>query len=335
MVLLDALYINSGGGKVLLDYLIEKINEKKINFFFLLDDRIVNNHYNLSNKKVLYLKSGLFTRHNFYRKNKTKFDSVFTFANIPPTISLDCKVYTYFQNVLYLEKKTYNFSFFFKKIIFNYYKNYTDYYFVQSKIVKDKLSDKNIEKDKILIFPFFKSDFNFKRKKIDTKSINFIYVSSGEKHKNHYNLLLAFKKYNQIYPSSSLTLTISPNYKKLILLINKLKNSNINIRNVGNISHEKIINEYRKSDVVIFPSKNESFGLGLIEAASMSIPIISSNKDYVHQIVKPSVTFDPENKEEIFKSMINHESFCEKPSEIIVNNKIDEMLKFIIQNINN
>ena len=40
MRVLDALYINSGGGKVLLDYLIKNILSKEIDFFFLLDNRV-------------------------------------------------------------------------------------------------------------------------------------------------------------------------------------------------------------------------------------------------------------------------------------------------------
>jgi hypothetical protein len=41
LVLIDALFINKGGGAVLLDYLIEQLlaNGKRDDFFFLLDPR--------------------------------------------------------------------------------------------------------------------------------------------------------------------------------------------------------------------------------------------------------------------------------------------------------
>jgi hypothetical protein len=41
MILIDTLYINKGGGKILLEYLIDYVVEKKTSndFFFLFDDR--------------------------------------------------------------------------------------------------------------------------------------------------------------------------------------------------------------------------------------------------------------------------------------------------------
>ena len=44
MLLVDALHINNSGGLVLLDYLIKSIEKCKINAFYLLDDRLVNNY---------------------------------------------------------------------------------------------------------------------------------------------------------------------------------------------------------------------------------------------------------------------------------------------------
>ena len=327
MILLDALYVNNGGGKVLLDYLIKKIVTKKLDFYFLLDNRI-KEKYVLPTKNFIYLKPTFFNRHLFYLKNKNKFTSVFTFANIPPTIRLSCRVYTYLQNIHYVDKSPPSFTFFLKKNIFNFLISNSDYYIVQSNLMKRKLSKLFLNKNKILVFPFFDFNQSLIKRNIDKKKINFIYVSSGEKYKNHVNLLKAFQKYNLKFPESILTLTISKKYNDLILLINKLKNDGIKIKNLGSISHKKIFNEYKKADVTIFPSSNESFGLGLIEAAQMNMPIITSNKDYVFQIIKPSATFDCENYLSIYECMSNHDRYVSKPSEIIVKNKIDEMLNF-------
>ena len=40
MILVDALYINKGGGKVLLDLLIIKLQKNNIETFYLLDKRV-------------------------------------------------------------------------------------------------------------------------------------------------------------------------------------------------------------------------------------------------------------------------------------------------------
>jgi glycosyltransferase involved in cell wall biosynthesis len=330
MILLDATYVNTGGGKVLLDYLIKKIIHKKLNFFFLLDYR-TKDSYSFLEKHVVYIKSSFLQRHFFYLKNKNTFDSVISFGNIPPSVKLNCVVHTYFQNVLFIENKFYSLKFILKKIIFNTLLKNTDYFLVQSELVKKQLS-KKIDKNKIVVYPFFESNFISERNKIDVKKINFIYVSSGEKYKNHINLLKAFEKYNKRFPESCLTLTISEHYTGLLTLIEKMKKNRINIKNLGNLKHYDLIKEYAKADVMIFPSKNESFGLGLLEAAQMNMPVISSKLDYVFQIIKPSATFNPDNYISIYNCMCNYEEFYKTPAKSIITNKIDKMLNFIINN---
>ena len=49
----------------------------------------------------------------------------------------------------------------------------------------------------------------------------------------------------------------------------------------------------KSSTALIYPSKIESFGMPLIEAQILNIPVIASELDYVRDIVVPSETFDP------------------------------------------
>ena len=44
MILIDAVYINESGGKVLFDYLIEQMERQNLSIFYLIDKRIENNH---------------------------------------------------------------------------------------------------------------------------------------------------------------------------------------------------------------------------------------------------------------------------------------------------
>ena len=41
MILIDALYINNGGGKVLLDYLVEHLEVTNLPIYYLLDKQAV------------------------------------------------------------------------------------------------------------------------------------------------------------------------------------------------------------------------------------------------------------------------------------------------------
>ncbi len=93
MILIDALYINNGGGKVLLDYLISSLENQNKKVFYLLDKRVENCIPKISNKnKVLFLKASLYARRNFYITHRTHFSTVLCFGNLPPNIKLTAKI---------------------------------------------------------------------------------------------------------------------------------------------------------------------------------------------------------------------------------------------------
>ena len=93
MILVDALYINSGGGKVLLDYLIQELEKTDKKIYYLLDNRIKDNIQQIKDtNKVLYLPASFNKRHLFYKENKNLFSTVLCFGNLPPNIRLKAKV---------------------------------------------------------------------------------------------------------------------------------------------------------------------------------------------------------------------------------------------------
>ena len=334
MILIDAIYINQGGGKVLLDLLIDELISKKINVHFLFDERVKHDYVFLS-KNATFINSSLLKRFYFYFINRNKFSSVFTFGNFPPPIKLKCNVYSYFQNLILIESNFISFKLSAKRLIFKYFFYNTNHWFVQSNVVKKKLLKLSKFPIPIHVFPFYNEinrDVSFK--KINESSIKYIYVSSAENYKNHTNLLMAFEKYNTRYPNSSLTLTVSKKYNKVIELIDKLKHKKINIINLGLRNNNEIIEKYLESDVMIFPSTKESFGLGLIEAAQLSMPIISSDLDYVYEVIEPSNVFNPYEINSIYECMCDHYKIINKPAKINTSNKLNEMINFILINNN-
>lgn len=58
---------------------------------------------------------------------------------------------------------------------------------------------------------------------------------------------------------------------------NKLLTNEIKYRNYFNIEYEKIISLYNQSDILLFPSTYEGFGVPIIEAQASGIPVITSN----------------------------------------------------------
>ena len=102
MLLIDAIYINNGGGKILLDYLISSLEASELDVFYLLDERIRYKHPKINNGKVFFLKANFLKRQKFYLENKSRFTKVLCFGNLPPNISLNAEVYTYFHQLIYL-----------------------------------------------------------------------------------------------------------------------------------------------------------------------------------------------------------------------------------------
>ena len=77
----------------------------------------------------------------------------------------------------------------------------------------------------------------------------------------------------------------------------------IEIHFTGKVNIIDIHAIYQRVDYLIFPSLLESLGLPLIEAKLHDLPIICSRRDYVFDVCEPLLTFNPENIEEIKKSL--------------------------------
>jgi spore coat protein SA len=72
--------------------------------------------------------------------------------------------------------------------------------------------------------------------------------------------------------------------KKIKNLIRKYHLTNI--RFLGQIEHEKVVKEYHSSDIFVFPSTSDSFGIVNIEAMAAGLPIIASRVGGVETFIK-------------------------------------------------
>ena len=311
MILIDAIYINTGGGKILLDYLIEELEKTDKQIFYLLDKRIEKEKYIIkSSNIIMYLNSGFFDRINFYKQNKEKFDKIFCFGNIPPPIRLNTKVFTYFHGAAYIFLSKNDFSlknrllFFLKRKILSLWKKNTDKWIVQSSYVQEKMIERYGEnKDKIEIIPFFKSiKKNRDIRNIDKIPNSFLYVSNAYPNKNHTRLIEAFCNFYDKYKIGKLILTVSEKFDEVEELIDTKIQQEYPIENLGYVSQEVLVKYYEQSEFVIFPSTSESFGLGLIEGIEFDCKIIGANLPYTYAVCEPSIVFNPLNIESIEES---------------------------------
>ena len=65
---------------------------------------------------------------------------------------------------------------------------------------------------------------------------------------------------------------------------------------VGEISHKKVLNYIYNSDIYIFASSSETFGISLVEGMVLGLPIVCSNKSSLPEILKDGgIYFNPNN----------------------------------------
>ncbi len=332
MILFDALHINNGGGKVLLDILISELDKNNNNILFLFDSRIRGNHCSIKNNKVKYINSGFFSRLFYYLIFGRKFLFIFSFGNIPPYIKRKNQIaYTYFHQELFLNsnKRVASFSeflFFFKSKIIYLFRGNTNFWIVQSSLMLNKLSFRfSISEDLIKICPFYR-DLSSKNNlsKICDK---FIYVSDAASHKNHDFLIETFCSFYDKYKYGSLYLTVSSNFIKTYNLIIDKCNKGYPIHNLGLLDFNQISDHLSTSSYTFYPSLAESFGLGLVESIICGSKLITSDLPYVYQICIPSFTFDPRNEKSLFfafeKCMVD-----DLPdSKILIDNKLSKIIE--------
>ncbi|MGQ7853158.1 glycosyltransferase [Pedobacter sp. WC2501] len=335
MILIDAIYINNGGGKVLLDYLIYELEKTDTKIFYLLDSRVRDRHQAIkSENQIYYLEAGISRRYSFYKNRTAQFSKVFCFGNLPPNIKLTSIVYTYFHNPMYLDvPKEFStldrIKFQIKIMVLSHFKVNTSFWFVQSSLIKLKLQKKfNIRPDQVKVLPFYEQ-FGSLKEDIIREKFTYIYVSNGTPHKNHERLIDAFCQFYNRNQKGKLILTLAGDYSYLLNLISEKVREGYPIENIGYVDRDTLHEQYLKSEFLIFPSLTESFGLGLIEAIECGCKVIGADLPYTYEICKPSVIFDPI----ITNSIINafEKTLNEEIRETIpeIKNNVQELINIV------
>lgn len=148
-----------------------------------------------------------------------------------------------------------------------------------------------------------------------TSDWDFVYVADGEAHKNHRVLLAAWQLLAQDGFHPSLALTLSPRDAALKLEVQGLaREAKLRVKDLGQMPHENVLALYSTAKAMIFPSTSESFGLPLIEASQLGLPILAGELDYVRDVCKPVQTFDPTSAVSIARAV---KRFLELPEPLL------------------
>ena len=335
MILIDSVYVNEGGGLVLLKYLVTTLEKLDLDVYYLFDERVHNVFSNINANRCQFIKNSNFLRSKFYKNLDQNFISkVFCFGNAPPVYNLNVPVYVYFHNPTLIETHSdMNFSTklkcFFKQIFVNYYKKNVDIWFVQSTYMQKKLASKYFlnNSEKIKVLPFY-PQLSFSNQ-VDRLKNSFLYVSTTYPHKNHVRLIDAFCAAYDNVKKGKLTLTVPFSDKAICELICKKVSEGYPINNLGFIKRDDLSMIYKSSEYLIFPSLAETFGLGLAEAIDGGCKVIGADLLYTYEVCQPSLTFDPFSIISIQKA-IEYSILNElKSSKKIIDNDINKLIEYL------
>jgi glycosyltransferase involved in cell wall biosynthesis len=144
---------------------------------------------------------------------------------------------------------------------------------------------------------FYRPSWDYKKK----NTIKLIYVSPLFIYKNQLTVAKAYSKLKNKY--KNLEINFIGEYKHNINLFNKIINENPSVSSknfIGNKKHKEVIDSIANSDIFIFASSSESFGITLLEGMALGLPIVCSNKTSLPEILgQGGIYFNPNNYHEL------------------------------------
>ena len=164
-------------------------------------------------------------------------------------------------------------------------------------------------KNKSIIIPHgisFECQSNFIKNYDITEEINLLYVSSIVNYKNHLNVFLAAQSIKTKGYNIKLKFIGDSNKwgKRLLKKIEQLDSKTNILEYSQAIKNSELNILYQNSDIFIFASSCETFGIILLEAMSFGLPIICSNKSSMFELAKNGcLYFNPNDINELIKQI--------------------------------
>lgn len=306
---ISAANVHQGGGHALLSALLRAV-PPGVDALAILDTRfdIPKESTSARLKRVPPTIIGRLAAEWWLKENVKQGDFVLCFGNLPPLFRLRGHTAVFLQNrYLITNEDLTGFSFkirsriVLERLWFSMKVGHADRIIVQTPSMKALFEDKFRGNMSLSIMPFVVCPNGEGRHELtdcavpNDRSCDFLYVSSGEPHKNHKKLIEAWSLLAKEGLFPSLFLTINEEmFPQLSLWLREMKNKfGLRIENTGMLPHSQILELYGRAKAVIFPSTFESFGLPLVEARQAGVPVLASELDFVRDILDPVQTFDP------------------------------------------
>jgi glycosyltransferase involved in cell wall biosynthesis len=304
-VIIHAVSIHVGGGKVLLDQILTTtvLQKPKI---LICDERYPLPVCAPKDLQIYRIKPSLIARWKaeLLLKNISLENSemeILCFSNLPPAFKLKSKVILFLQNALllpgcplYSQNLKTRLRILYEKLWLFFFLNNVNEIWVQTRSMKTAL--KKIKLPVLIkpIYPVLPHPTSDIRKKYD-----FISISGSDTHKRLNILLEAWELFGEKAPS--LLLISDEPSGNIKTLLDKLGPQKIDIR--FNVSREDIFKYYQESKCLIVTSKFESFCLPLYEARHFGLNIIGPDEPYVHDFGEVEAMVDMKDKHTLKESI--------------------------------
>jgi len=146
-----------------------------------------------------------------------------------------------------------------------------------------------------------------------------LYVGALQPRKNLVRLIEAFEKIKPTKPDLKLVLVGEKAwlFEKILKKINQSSYKK-DILLPGRISFKELYYFYQGASIFLFPSLYEGFGLPILEAQALEIPVITANNSSLPEVAGEGAKFvDVRNAEEIAKAILEIENHPEIKKDLI------------------
>lgn len=308
-LIVNASNCHSGGGKIQILGFLKGVSNN-IDTLVYVDERL-NINFPISEKvKIIKInKYGRFFVGFKIRKLVKPNDKIFYFGNLPPYINFNCNnVLLQLSSRFYVDsismkgfKLSHIIKIFLEKIYFILFIKNVTQVIVQTSSMKNKLIEFGFKK-KISVWGFDDSG-NDTNEKFEKQKNTFIYVASILPYKNHKRLVKSWKQLKDDGISPKLFLTLDGNSRLKKWIENYVTENKLNIVFLEDINREALLEIYKTTEYLIFPSIFEAYGLPLIEAKRYNMKIIAADLDYCWDFIEPDYFFNPYSIDSITRSV--------------------------------
>ena len=325
--------VHQGGGWSLLYALLEVL-PGNLELVALLDSRMKVPEDMSEGMQIRRIQPSIIQRLKaewWLARNVKKDDVVLCFGNLPPWFRLRGHTLVFLQNKYLIDrvglvgfpvKSKWRISA--ERLWFFLKAKHVNEFIVQTPSMKAVLASRLKTDVPVHILPFVSNVTGYTRAAAKNESdkntrYDFLYVASGDPHKNHRHLIEAWclLASEGLFPSLCLTISEKDSADLCFWISEKKKQYGLRLENLGLLPHDKIKQLYCQVRALIYPSTFEAFGLPLIEARQAGLAILAAELDYVRDVLDPEQTFDPKSSISIARAVKRYLGINEQPLALI------------------